>query len=74
MKLRDAALSTLIASTLIGAPVVAQAASATTARAAADVEGEQLAGMSWGVALAAIIAIVVGVIIISDSDEDPASP
>lgn len=75
MKFLNATLSAFVASSLIAAPVAAQAASAAP-RAASPVTGEDnLAGFGWGwIALVAVL-IAAGVIIISDNDENvPTSP
>ena len=47
MKVLNAALSALVASTLIAAPVAAQAAPAAD-RTGASVKGENIAGLGWG--------------------------
>lgn len=65
------------ATSLIAAPVVASAAPAVNgARALAAVDGEsELEGSSWIIAIIALAAIVGGIIIASDNDDDaPTSP
>jgi hypothetical protein len=69
------AITTLAAFSLVGAPVVAQAASATVeqARVGTDIEGESLRG---GVILplVALIAAILAIMLVTDSGEDPVSP
>ena len=72
MKFGRLTLSALAASTLVAAPVVAQAA-AVADRDSAEFTGEQLRG-GLGIPIAVLIALAVALIIISDSDEDPSSP
>lgn len=75
MKLGQVTLSALIASTLIAAPVAANAAPLPVARTSTSVEGEQLRGAGFGLVIAAIIAALVVLIAVSDEDEDlPRSP
>ena len=73
MKVLNAALSALVASTLIAAPVAAQAAPAAD-RTGASVKGENIAGLGWGWIFAVLIVIGMIVIIASDSNEKPKSP
>ncbi len=73
MKILNATLSALVASSLLAAPIAAQAA--PVARTSTPAEGEQLAGFGWGWIFAALIVVGVVLIIVSDSDEDdPVSP
>ena len=75
MRLGQRSLPALLAISLVGAPTAAQAAVAETARTASPVEGEQLAdtGLAW--AMAALIAVVIGILVFSDDDdEQPVSP
>ena len=73
MKLGKVVASALVASSLISAPVVAQAAPLD--RTASAVEGENLGGWGLGLPLAVIIAILAIIIAISDNDENrPFSP
>lgn len=62
------------ATSLAGAPIVAQAAD----RAAAPVAGANALGFEGSatqlIVLAAIVAAIVGGIALTDDDEDPASP
>lgn len=75
MKVIRAAVTAALASTLVAAPVVAQAAPVADARNASSVEGEQLGGFGLGWILAVLIAIAVVVIVVSDEDETaPRSP
>ena len=69
MKLREITLSALVASSLISAPVVAQAAAAD--RSSTEVAGEELNGR-WGIGLpiAVVIAILVAVIALTDDNDD----
>ncbi|MBD3733799.1 MAG: hypothetical protein IE934_13920 [Sphingopyxis sp.] len=72
--LKKAAIS-LAATSMIAAPVAASAAPA--ARATTDLGGEsELEGStSWIIAIVALAAIVGGIIIASDNDDDaPTSP
>jgi hypothetical protein len=73
MKILNATLSALVASSLLAAPIAAQAA--PVARTSTPAKGEQLAGFGWGWIFAAAIVIGVILIVISDEDEDlPHSP
>ncbi len=77
--LKKAAVS-LAATSMIAAPVVASAAPAAAAfdgaRATSTAEGEsELTGSGWIIGLLALAAIVVGVVIASDNNDDnPTSP
>ena len=73
MKILNATLSALVATSLLAAPIAAQAA--PVARTSTPTKGEQIAGFGWGWIFAALIVIGVAIIIASDSDEDvPHSP
>lgn len=77
MKLRNA-LAALVATSLVSAPLVAQAASASVqnARSGSDVEGEELIGLGL-IPLLALAAVAVTVVAVAadDDDEDlPTSP
>jgi hypothetical protein len=75
MKILNAALSALVGTTLIAAPIAAQAAPVASARSASDVSGQQLAGFGWGWIFAALVVLGVILIVVSDSDESlPHSP
>lgn len=77
--LKKAAVS-LAATSMIAAPVVASAAPAAGAfdgaRATSTAEGEsELTGSGWIIGLLALAAIVVGIVIASDNNDDnPTSP
>jgi type IV secretory pathway VirB2 component (pilin) len=75
--LKKAAIS-LAATSMIAAPVAASAApAAPAARAASAVDGQsELEGStSWIIAILALVAVVGGIIIASDNDDDsPTSP
>jgi hypothetical protein len=74
MKILNAALSGFVASSLIAAPIAAQAAPVAD-RSASAVKGDQLAGLGWGWIFAVLVAIGVILIVVSDSDETaPHSP
>ena len=74
MSFRRNAVSALLATTLIAAPVVAQAAPTAHARTSTKVEAEQFRG-GMLIPLIAAIAIIVGVILIArHKDNTPASP
>ena len=67
-------LAAVVAASLVGTPVVAQAAVAE--RAGSPVaEGENLAG-GWFIPALAIIAVLLGILVIVDSGDDdlPTSP
>ena len=72
-------LSSLIAATLVSAPVAAQAAGATDiARAGTDAEGEELRG-GFIIPLIALIAVILGLCVATDicggdDDDLPTSP
>ena len=68
-----------VAMSLVGAPVLAQAAnpaaSLSVARTGANVgKKSDLAGGSLLLALLAAAAVVGGIVIVADSDDEPASP
>lgn len=72
MKLSHAALSALLATSLIAAPA---AAAPFEARSGAAVEGEHLAGgMGPAWLVAAVLLVALGIVVLSDDDEDPVSP
>ena len=75
MKLGKVLASAAVASSLISAPVAAQAASAENARLDTAVEGESLRG-GFIIPLVAIIAIILGIIFLADGSDDdlPHSP
>lgn len=69
-------LAALVATSLLSAPVAAQAAAAERVRMGSAVEGEELAGGNFIVPLLALVAVVLGVVALaSDGDDDvPVSP
>ena len=74
--LKKAAIS-LAATSMVAAPVAASAAtSLDSARATSDVDGKsELSGSGWIIGLVALVAIVGGIIIASDNNDDtPTSP
>jgi uncharacterized membrane protein (GlpM family) len=77
MKLRNA-LAALVATSLVSAPVVVQAASASVqnARAGSDVEGEELIGLGIIPLLAIFAAVAAAIAIAADDDDEdlPTSP
>jgi hypothetical protein len=79
MRLGRLTLSALLASTLVGAPVVASAAPVAGSRTSTDIEGEgQLipgAGI-WGTLILVAVVVAVGYLaFVEDEDEDlPTSP
>jgi hypothetical protein len=77
MKLRNA-LAALVATSLVSAPVVVQAAAASVqnARSGSDVEGDSLIGIGIIPLLAILGALAAGIAIIDEEDEDdqPTSP
>lgn len=74
MKMKNT-LAALVATSLVGAPIVAQAAAAEAARIGSPVEGaEELQG-GWFLPALAILAIILGIIVLIDDGEDlPTSP
>jgi hypothetical protein len=77
MKLRNA-LAALVATSLVSAPVIAQAAAATVqnARDGSDVEGDSLIGIGL-IPLLGILAAVAAVVAVAaddDDDDQPTSP
>lgn len=75
MKLSQAALPAFLATSLILAPVAASAAPLEGARSSATVEGERLSGgMGPAWLVAALLVVALGIVVLSDDDEDPASP
>ena len=73
MKILNAALSAFVGSSLIAAPIAAQAATAANARHAAPVSGEELRG-GFVIPLVALIAIILGVLAIALKDGDETRP
>ena len=68
------ALAAVVAASLVGTPVVAQAAAVQGTRTSAEVEGENLRG-GWLVPALAIIAIILGILAIANGGDDlPTSP
>ena len=76
MKLSNA-LAAVVATSLVTAPIAAQAAVAQVeqARAGSDVEGENLRG-GFIIPLIALVAIVLGILAATNDDDDdlPTSP
>jgi hypothetical protein len=80
MKLRSALASVAVATSLITAPVAAQAATAQAApaaRVATDVNGEELRG-GFIIPLIALVAVILGLCVATDicggDDDAPHSP
>ena len=67
------AAASMAAAPVVAAPNPAPVAPAEVAPAAETVEGEQIRG-GFLLPLAIIIAIILGVILLTKSDEDPVSP
>ncbi len=68
-------LAALVATSLVGAPIVAQAAAAEAARVGSPVgETENLRG-GWVVPLIAVVAVLLGILVLIDDGNDlPTSP
>jgi hypothetical protein len=68
-------LATLVGISLVGAPVVAQAAAAPAARTGSPVaEGENIQG-GWFLPVLAILAVLLGIVVMVDNGDDlPTSP
>ncbi len=68
-------LAALAATSLVGAPIVAQAAAADAARVGSPVgKAEKLQG-GWFLPALAIIAIILGIVVLVDDGDDlPTSP
>ncbi|MGQ0277712.1 MULTISPECIES: hypothetical protein [Sphingopyxis] len=73
--LKKAAIS-LAATSMLAAPIAASAQSFDSARANSELNGEsKLEGSGWIIAVVALAAIIGGIIIASDNNEDsPTSP
>lgn len=71
MKIRNLAAAAAALS-LVAAPVVAQSASERSSAPAE--EGSEMGGTSWILAILAFAAIIAGIIIAVDGDDDPVSP
>jgi hypothetical protein len=69
------ALAALVATSLVGTPLVAQAAASSTARVGSPVaDAENIRG-GWFIPLLAFLAILLGIIILIDDGGDlPTSP
>ena len=74
MKMNEA-LAAVVAASLVGAPVAAQAAAVDAARTSSPVaEGENIKG-GWFLPALAIIAILLGIVAIANNGNDlPTSP
>jgi hypothetical protein len=74
MKMKQA-LAALVATSLVGAPVVAQAAAAESARIGSPVgDSEDMKG-GWFVPTLAVIAVLLGILVLIDGGNDlPSSP
>ena len=59
---------------LAAAPVAAQAADASSVRAASKPDGEAIAGFSPIVLILALAAVVAVVVLVADDNNKPASP
>ena len=65
----------LVALSLVSAPVASSAAAVEGSRIGTAVEGEQLGGHPLAWAMAALIAVVTGILIFNDDDDEaPVSP
>ena len=75
MKMKQT-LAAVVAASLVGTPVVAQAAAAQVARTGSPVEDSENIQGGWFIPALAIIAILIGIWVLVDSgDEDlPTSP
>jgi hypothetical protein len=75
MKFGKALASVAVATSLLTAPVAAQAAAADQARLGTEIEGEQLRG-GFIIPLVAIIAIILGILAATHTGDDelPHSP
>jgi hypothetical protein len=72
--LKKAAIS-LAATSMIAAPVAASAAPAARAASAVDGQSELEGSTSWIIAVLALVAVVGGIILASDNNDDaPTSP
>ncbi len=75
MNLLKKAAITLAATSMIAAPVAASAADATPSVSTVDGQSELAGGSGWIVAVLALAAIIGGIVIASDNDDDnPTSP
>jgi hypothetical protein len=69
-------LAALVATSLVGAPIVAQAATAEAARIGSPVKDAENIQGGWFIPLLAITAIILGIIVLIDDGNDdlPTSP
>jgi hypothetical protein len=72
MKLNKALASFAVATSLVAAPVAAQAATADL-RTGTEVEGENLRG-GFIIPLIALVAVVLGILVATGGDDAPHSP
>lgn len=72
MKLAEVLSSVAVATSLVVAPVAAQA-SVADLRASTEAEGENLRG-GFIIPAIAIVAIILGVLLLTDGDDEPSSP
>ena len=69
------ALAALVATSLVGAPIAAQAAAAEAARIGSPVEDAENMRGGWLIPALAIIAVILGIIVLIDDGNDlPSSP
>ena len=71
MKLGKALASVAVATSLLAAPVAAQASPADL-RTGTEVEGENLRG-GWIIPLVAVVAIILGILAATSGGDDPPS-
>lgn len=68
-------LAAVVAASLVGTPVVAQAATAQAARTGSPVEDAENIQGGWFIPLLAVIAVILGIVVlIDDGDDLPTSP
>ncbi len=68
-------LSALVAASLVGTPVLAQAAAVQASRAASPVEDAENLQGGWFIPLLAVLAVIAGIVFLVDDGNDlPTSP
>lgn len=69
-------LAAVVAATLVGTPVLAQAATAQAARTSSPVEESENIEGGWFLPALAILAVLLGIVVLVDggSDDLPSSP
>jgi uncharacterized membrane protein HdeD (DUF308 family) len=74
MNLFKKAAVSLAATSLIAAPVAASAAQSVRAASTVEGQSEMEGESSWIIIALAAVGIIVGIVLLTDSDDEPTSP